>query len=159
MFDRRNSPLYVTRQIAVDPWEEVGPRSTYTYLIFLSFDFDWLIHSQVSTSERGGCCWNPGGVHHGGCCQSNHHLLHHRRQPGRWVYLEYCLLWSWLDSLPWCVTAAKEACLLIPLSMRLLAISIYSIDKFCSIDTSCIEIATVDLRTFFLFPKLQTSLA
>lgn len=58
----------------------------YIYTFFPStVDSDWLIRSQVSTGERGGCCRNRSGSHHGSSCQSDHHLLHHRRQRGRWV--------------------------------------------------------------------------
>lgn len=85
VYDRYDSRLNSTFQIAVDAWGVV-PQSTYTYLIFLTVDIDWLIHSQVSTSERGGCCWNRSGSHRGSCCQSNYHLLHRRRQRGRWVF-------------------------------------------------------------------------
>lgn len=76
--------LNSTFQITVDTWGVV-PQLTYTYLIPLTVDIDWLIHSQVSTGERRGCCWNRSGSHHGSCCQSNYRLLHHRRQRGRWV--------------------------------------------------------------------------
>lgn len=84
VYDRYDSRLNSTFQITVDTWGVV-PQWTYTYLISLTVDIDWLIHSQVSTGERGGCCWNRSGSHHGSCCQSNYRLLHHRRQRGRWV--------------------------------------------------------------------------
>lgn len=84
VYDRYDSRLNFAFQITVDTWGVV-PQSTYTYLISLTVDIDWLIHSQVSTGERGGCCWNRSGSHNGSCCQSDYRLLHHWRQRGRWV--------------------------------------------------------------------------
>lgn len=57
------------------------------YILFphSTVDIDWLVHSQVSTGERAGCCRHRSGSHHGSSCQSDYHLLHHRRQRGRWV--------------------------------------------------------------------------
>ena len=110
VLDRFNSQLYLTCQIGVDPPEEVVPQPPYAYSIFLSVDIDWLIRSQVCTSERGGWCWDSGGSHCGSCCQSNYRVLHHWRQRGRWVSSELFICRAaalWLYCLA--VTADKVA--------------------------------------------------